>query len=160
MDHLQLYALRDLIAISEKGGEKFVKGLETTLARYDKHITQECLVRTRRQGPPFVVDSTQALTYAAAPCPQRNPRVCALEQHCQARGHMCEFCSSSEILFPFQVETTRQCSACQSYFHSECYRKMQSSKQTCPKCARIAAVRDRKKRRAEAEPAADRHSAD
>lgn len=49
-----------------------MKGLETTLARYDKHITQECLVRTRRQGPPFVVDSTQALTYAAAPCPQRN----------------------------------------------------------------------------------------
>ena len=62
MDHLQLYALRDLIAISEKGGEKFVKGLETTLARYDKHITQECLVRTRRrQDPPLVIDSTQPL---------------------------------------------------------------------------------------------------
>lgn len=44
MDHLELYSLRDLIAISEKGGEKFVKGLESTLACYEKHITSECPV--------------------------------------------------------------------------------------------------------------------
>merc|ERR1711871_949062 len=111
-DNLELYSLRDLIAISDKGGEKFIKGLEATLARYDKHITKECL-------------------------------------HCQARGHVCEFCNSKEILFPFQVENTRQCSGCQSYFHSECYRKMRSAKKTCPKCARIAALRDQKDREGE-----------
>jgi hydrogenase maturation factor HypF (carbamoyltransferase family) len=78
---------------------------------------------------------------------------------------MCEVCTSREILFPFQVETTRQCSACRSYFHSECFRKMQASKQTCPKCARIAAFRDRKdkaqqKRREEAESTVDTQAED
>ena len=56
MDHLELYALRDLIAISEKGGDKFSKGLEATLAHYAKHISTDCLVRsthmhTRILGP-------------------------------------------------------------------------------------------------------------
>jgi hypothetical protein len=76
-------------------------------------------------------------------------------QHCQARGHVCEYCNSKDYLFPFQVAETTQCSACKSYFHSECFRKMQAAKQTCPKCKRIAALRDRKAKEAEAEADAD-----
>ena len=52
MDHLELYALRDLIAISEKGGYKFVKGLEATLAHYAKHISTDCLVRNAHARTP------------------------------------------------------------------------------------------------------------
>lgn len=63
MDHLELYALRDLIALSEKGGEKLVKRLETTLAHYDKHITQQCLVRICRQRHPIFVDKRRVFVF-------------------------------------------------------------------------------------------------
>jgi hypothetical protein len=72
---------------------------------------------------------------------------CLSLQRCQARGHICEWCNGKDYLFPFQVDDTTQCSKCQSYFHSECYAKMIQAKQTCPKCARIAAHETKKKKR-------------
>ena len=73
---------------------------------------------------------------------------CAPAQHCAARGHVCEACRhdrTATIIFPFQTGATQQCQACTSYFHSECYRKMQAHGTQCPKCERIASVRSKRR---------------
>lgn len=52
MDNVELYALRDLIRISEKG-EKFVKELEATCTSYTKHISEECTVSRPSSRPRY-----------------------------------------------------------------------------------------------------------
>ena len=57
-------------------------------------------------------------------------------QICKARGFICEFCHSDDILYPFQLRTVVQCASCKSFFHRKCYI---ASK--CPKCLRLEAHR-------------------
>ncbi|KJH41620.1 hypothetical protein DICVIV_12401 [Dictyocaulus viviparus] len=42
---------------------------------------------------------------------------------CRQKGFVCEVCESSEIIYPFQTETTRKCSHCYSVFHTTIEKK-------------------------------------
>nr|XP_033806017.1 protein associated with UVRAG as autophagy enhancer isoform X2 [Geotrypetes seraphini] len=53
---------------------------------------------------------------------------------CQARGFICEFCQSSDIIFPFQTVTCRRCTACKACFHKQCFKT-----EDCPRCQRMQA---------------------
>ncbi|XP_067419230.1 protein associated with UVRAG as autophagy enhancer isoform X2 [Emydura macquarii macquarii] len=55
---------------------------------------------------------------------------------CQAKGFICEFCQSSDVLFPFQTATCKRCTVCKACFHKQCFKS-----EECPKCLRIAARR-------------------
>ena len=135
MDHLELYSLRDLLKIGTKP-EPLLKELRGILKAYTKHITEDCRVR-----PP-----SPSHTATCRPCELTRARAPA--QHCAARGHVCEACRhdrTATIIFPFQTGATQQCQACTSYFHSECYRKMQAHGTQCPKCERIASVRSKRR---------------
>ena len=54
-------------------------------------------------------------------------------QLCKAKGYICEFCRSREIIYPFDLTTTVRCSGCRSLAHKKCF-----DRAACPKCARIA----------------------
>ncbi|XP_066562513.1 protein associated with UVRAG as autophagy enhancer isoform X2 [Amia ocellicauda] len=51
---------------------------------------------------------------------------------CLAKGFICEFCKSKEVLFPFQRETCKRCEECKACFHKYCFKE-----EDCPKCIRI-----------------------
>ena len=53
---------------------------------------------------------------------------------CKDKGFICEYCKSKETIYPFQLKTVKQCKACKSFFHKNCY-----SMEKCPKCSRIVA---------------------
>ncbi|XP_078415607.1 protein associated with UVRAG as autophagy enhancer isoform X1 [Cetorhinus maximus] len=56
---------------------------------------------------------------------------------CMAKGFICEFCKSRDILFPFQTDQCKRCCVCKACFHKECFKTEQ-----CPKCARIRARKE------------------
>ncbi|XP_038658585.1 protein associated with UVRAG as autophagy enhancer isoform X2 [Scyliorhinus canicula] len=56
---------------------------------------------------------------------------------CMAKGFICEFCKSRDIIFPFQIDQCKRCCVCKACFHKECFKTEQ-----CPKCARIQARKE------------------
>lgn len=61
---------------------------------------------------------------------------------CTQRGFICQICNSSDIIFPFEFDTTTRCSECKTVFHRDCHARAPS----CPRCER----RQRYQRRLEA----------
>ncbi|NWR57099.1 RUBCL protein, partial [Bucorvus abyssinicus] len=55
---------------------------------------------------------------------------------CQAKGFICEFCQSADLLFPHQIAKCKRCAECKTCFHKACFKS-----EGCPKCLRIAARR-------------------
>ncbi|KAK9509841.1 hypothetical protein O3M35_004744 [Rhynocoris fuscipes] len=55
-------------------------------------------------------------------------------QLCRGRGFVCELCTSSDIIFPWQLGKVSRCSACGSCYHIACLKKNPS----CRRCHRIA----------------------
>uniref|UniRef100_A0A8C5U698 Rubicon like autophagy enhancer n=1 Tax=Malurus cyaneus samueli TaxID=2593467 RepID=A0A8C5U698_9PASS len=55
---------------------------------------------------------------------------------CQAKGFICEFCQSADLLFPYQTAKCKRCPACKTCFHKACFKSG-----GCPKCLRISARR-------------------
>ncbi|NWW91353.1 RUBCL protein, partial [Rhynochetos jubatus] len=55
---------------------------------------------------------------------------------CQARGFICEFCQSADLLFPYQIAKCRRCTECKTCFHKACFKSG-----GCPRCLRIATWR-------------------
>uniref|UniRef100_H3AA51 Pleckstrin homology and RUN domain containing M1 n=1 Tax=Latimeria chalumnae TaxID=7897 RepID=H3AA51_LATCH len=51
---------------------------------------------------------------------------------CTQRGFICQLCNRSDIIFPFQFETTIRCKKCKMVFHSLCMPEVFS----CPRCVR------------------------
>ncbi|XP_016159879.1 PREDICTED: pleckstrin homology domain-containing family M member 1 isoform X2 [Ficedula albicollis] len=51
---------------------------------------------------------------------------------CTQRGFICQICRSSDIIFPFQFDTTTRCSECKTVFHRDCHARAPS----CPRCER------------------------
>ncbi|KAM6238483.1 pleckstrin homology domain-containing family M member 1 [Porphyrio hochstetteri] len=66
---------------------------------------------------------------------------------CTQRGFICQICNSSDIIFPFEFDTTSRCSKCKTVFHRHCH----ASAKTCPRCER----RRRYQRQLEAEASAE-----
>ncbi|OWK52652.1 Pleckstrin y domain-containing family M member 1 [Lonchura striata] len=61
---------------------------------------------------------------------------------CTQRGFICQICNSSNIIFPFEFDTTTRCSECKTVFHRDCHARAPA----CPRCER----RQRYQRRLEA----------
>ncbi|NWU13907.1 RUBCL protein, partial [Cephalopterus ornatus] len=55
---------------------------------------------------------------------------------CQAKGFICEFCQSADLLFPHQIAKCKRCTECKTCFHKACFRSG-----GCPRCLRISARR-------------------
>ncbi|XP_068775069.1 pleckstrin homology domain-containing family M member 1 isoform X2 [Struthio camelus] len=51
---------------------------------------------------------------------------------CTQRGFICQICNQSDIIFPFEFDTTTRCSQCKTVFHQDC----QASVKSCPRCER------------------------
>ncbi|XP_058713917.1 pleckstrin homology domain-containing family M member 1 isoform X2 [Poecile atricapillus] len=51
---------------------------------------------------------------------------------CTQRGFICQICNSSDIIFPFEFDTTTRCSECKTVFHRDCHARAPS----CPRCER------------------------
>ncbi|XP_025920923.1 pleckstrin homology domain-containing family M member 1 isoform X4 [Apteryx rowi] len=51
---------------------------------------------------------------------------------CTQRGFICQICNRSNIIFPFELDTTTRCSQCKTVFHRDC----QASVKSCPRCER------------------------
>ncbi|NXN96025.1 PKHM1 protein, partial [Rhinopomastus cyanomelas] len=51
---------------------------------------------------------------------------------CTQRGFICQICNSSDIIFPFEFDTTTRCSQCKTVFHRDC----QARARSCPRCER------------------------
>ncbi|NWW89439.1 PKHM1 protein, partial [Rhynochetos jubatus] len=51
---------------------------------------------------------------------------------CTQRGFICQICNSSDIIFPFEFDTTTRCSECKTVFHRDC----QARTRSCPRCVR------------------------
>ncbi|XP_051499708.1 pleckstrin homology domain-containing family M member 1 isoform X2 [Apus apus] len=58
---------------------------------------------------------------------------------CTQRGFICQICNSSDIIFPFEFDTTTRCSDCKTVFHRDCH----ISTQSCPRCQRRRSYRRR-----------------
>ncbi|NXM70833.1 RUBCL protein, partial [Serilophus lunatus] len=52
---------------------------------------------------------------------------------CQAKGFICEFCQSADLLFPYQITKCKRCTECKTCFHKACFKSG-----GCPKCLRIS----------------------
>ncbi|KAM4682788.1 protein associated with UVRAG as autophagy enhancer isoform 2-T2 [Amazona ochrocephala] len=55
---------------------------------------------------------------------------------CQAKGFICEFCQSADLLFPHQIAKCKRCTECKTCFHKACFKSG-----GCPRCLRIVARR-------------------
>ncbi|NXN82165.1 PKHM1 protein, partial [Bombycilla garrulus] len=51
---------------------------------------------------------------------------------CTQRGFICQICNSSDIIFPFEFDTTTRCSECKTVFHRDCHARAP----WCPRCER------------------------
>ncbi|CAI2330780.1 unnamed protein product [Caenorhabditis sp. 36 PRJEB53466] len=51
---------------------------------------------------------------------------------CRQKGFCCEMCSVSEVIYPFNTESTHRCRVCFTVFHVQCWRTAAE----CPKCIR------------------------
>ncbi|NWI77577.1 PKHM1 protein, partial [Dryoscopus gambensis] len=51
---------------------------------------------------------------------------------CTQRGFICQICNGSDIIFPFEFDTTTRCSECKTVFHRDCHARAPS----CPRCER------------------------
>ncbi|NWX09630.1 PKHM1 protein, partial [Caloenas nicobarica] len=51
---------------------------------------------------------------------------------CTQRGFICQICNSSDIIFPFEFDTTARCSECKTVFHRDCH----AGAKSCPRCER------------------------
>ncbi|KAM5135504.1 pleckstrin homology domain-containing family M member 1 isoform 1-T2 [Mantella aurantiaca] len=59
---------------------------------------------------------------------------------CSQRGFICQICNSSEIIYPFQFDTTSRCAECKAVFHIPC----QARQSQCPRCLRRQMYQDQR----------------
>ncbi|KAM9388335.1 protein associated with UVRAG as autophagy enhancer [Phaethornis superciliosus] len=126
----QLFHLKKLLK-SCRFGESVVKEFE----QVPRHLTEELhlfslddLVKIKRgQLLPLLKDILKSSSSHVNSC-----------ELCQAKGFICEFCQSADLLFPYQIAKCKRCTECKTCFHKACFKSG-----GCPKCQRIAARRTR-----------------
>ncbi|XP_054252506.1 pleckstrin homology domain-containing family M member 1 [Indicator indicator] len=67
---------------------------------------------------------------------------------CTQRGFICQICNSSDIIFPFEFDTTTRCSECKTVFHQDC----QARARSCPRCERRQRYQQQLEAEASVEP--------
>ncbi|NXD81853.1 RUBCL protein, partial [Halcyon senegalensis] len=124
----QLFHLKKLLKTC-RFGESVLKQFE----QVPSHLTEELhlfslddLVKIKRgQLLPLLKDILKNSTSHVDGC-----------ELCQAKGFICEFCQSADLLFPYQIAKCVRCTECKTCFHKACFKSG-----GCPKCLRIAARR-------------------
>nr|XP_057934155.1 pleckstrin homology domain-containing family M member 1 [Doryrhamphus excisus]XP_057934156.1 pleckstrin homology domain-containing family M member 1 [Doryrhamphus excisus]XP_057934157.1 pleckstrin homology domain-containing family M member 1 [Doryrhamphus excisus] len=58
---------------------------------------------------------------------------------CTQRGFICQMCHASDIIFPFQFDSTARCKTCKAVFHRACM----APGLCCPRCLRMKKYLDR-----------------
>ncbi|KFQ95464.1 Uncharacterized protein KIAA0226-like, partial [Nipponia nippon] len=124
----QLFHLKKLLKTC-RFGESVLKEFE----QLPSHLTEELhlfslddLVKIKRgQLLPLLKDILKSSTSHVDGC-----------ELCQAKGFICEFCQSADLLFPHQIAKCKRCTECKTCFHKACFKSG-----GCPKCLRIAARR-------------------
>ncbi|XP_009999166.1 PREDICTED: uncharacterized protein KIAA0226-like homolog [Chaetura pelagica] len=124
----QLFYLKKLLKTC-RFGESVLKEFE----QVPSHLTEELhlfslddLVKIKRgQLLPLLKDILKSSTSHVDGC-----------ELCQAKGFICEFCQSADLLFPYQTAKCKRCTECKTCFHKACFKSG-----GCPKCLRIAARR-------------------
>ncbi|KAM9300915.1 protein associated with UVRAG as autophagy enhancer [Morus bassanus] len=124
----QLFHLKKLLKTC-RFGERVLKEFE----QVPSHLTEELhlfslddLVKIKRgQLLPLLKDILKSSTSHVDGC-----------ELCQAKGFICEFCQSADLLFPYQIAKCKRCTECKTCFHKACFKSG-----GCPKCLRIAARR-------------------
>ncbi|XP_013803882.1 protein associated with UVRAG as autophagy enhancer isoform X1 [Apteryx mantelli] len=124
----QLFHLKKLLKTC-RFGERVLKEFE----QVPSHLTEELhffsledLVKIKRgQLLPLLKDILKSSTSHVDGC-----------ELCQAKGFICEFCQSADLVFPFQIAKCKRCAECKTCFHKACFKSG-----GCPKCLRIAARR-------------------
>ncbi|KAG5348279.1 PKHM3 protein, partial [Acromyrmex charruanus] len=51
---------------------------------------------------------------------------------CSQKGFICEVCNDTKVIYPFDMESTFRCGACNAVFHANCL----NASKPCPKCER------------------------
>ncbi|XP_076667171.1 pleckstrin homology and RUN domain containing M1 [Andrena cerasifolii] len=51
---------------------------------------------------------------------------------CSQKGFICEICNNPKVIYPFDMESTYRCGACNAVFHAKCL----NANKPCPKCER------------------------
>lgn len=51
---------------------------------------------------------------------------------CSQKGFICEVCNNTKVIYPFDMESTFRCGACNAVFHTNCL----NASKPCPKCER------------------------
>ncbi|XP_031834550.1 pleckstrin homology and RUN domain containing M1 [Nomia melanderi] len=51
---------------------------------------------------------------------------------CSQKGFICEICNNPKVIYPFDMESTYRCGACNAVFHADCL----NAHKPCPKCER------------------------
>ncbi|NXD73429.1 RUBCL protein, partial [Eolophus roseicapillus] len=124
----QLFHLKKLLKTC-RFGESVLKEFE----QIPSHLTEELhlfslddLVKIKRgQLLPLLKDILKSSTSHVDGC-----------ELCQAKGFICEFCQSADLLFPHQIAKCKRCTECKTCFHKACFKSG-----GCPRCLRIAARR-------------------
>ncbi|NXG70014.1 RUBCL protein, partial [Baryphthengus martii] len=124
----QLFHLKKLLKTC-RFGESVLK----LFVQVPSHLTEELnlfslddLVKIKRgQLLPLLKDILKSSTSHVDGC-----------ELCQAKGFICEFCQSADLLFPYQIAKCKRCTECKTCFHKACFKSG-----GCPKCLRIAARR-------------------
>ncbi|XP_068785893.1 protein associated with UVRAG as autophagy enhancer isoform X2 [Struthio camelus] len=124
----QLFHLKKLLKTC-RFGERVLKDFE----QVPSHLTEELhlfslddLVKIKRgQLLPLLKDILKSSTSHVDGC-----------ELCQAKGFICEFCQSADLVFPFQIAKCKRCAECKTCFHKACFKSG-----GCPKCLRIATRR-------------------
>lgn len=57
---------------------------------------------------------------------------------CRQKGFICELCKSSQIIYPFDIESVYRCNSCQSIYHKSCFQS-EPNPESCPRCQRLKA---------------------
>ncbi|NXG26610.1 RUBCL protein, partial [Grallaria varia] len=124
----QLFHLKKLLKTC-RFGESVLKEFE----QVPSHLTEELhlfslddLVKIKRgQLLPLLKDILKSSISHVDSC-----------ELCQAKGFICEFCQSADLLFPYQIAKCKRCTECKTCFHKACFKSG-----GCPKCLRISARR-------------------
>ncbi|XP_031955659.1 protein associated with UVRAG as autophagy enhancer isoform X2 [Corvus moneduloides] len=124
----QLFHLKKLLKTC-----RFAESVLKEFEQVPSHLTEELhlfslddLVKIKRgQLLPLLKDILKSSTSHVDGC-----------ELCQAKGFICEFCQSADLLFPYQTAKCKRCTECKTCFHKACFRSG-----GCPKCLRISARR-------------------
>jgi len=120
-----------LTACSRAGQEGVKVALAEAVWPREYLYTGTDLYSLRDMEQLFTGELITTLTMAVSLC-MKHVSSCLV---CSGRGFICELCKDRRPVYPFNLDTSSQCSECLTVFHSSCAAGLS----ICPKCERLEA---------------------